>query len=110
MADGDGRAVLTLAEEVWRATRPGKRLDARRLVSRGCSTPLTDVRSGSNSTLPGNARSGTKCWLSRSRVPALSRDSWHGQRIGDALAVEIDERVMHGLVERGDVREGPVGE
>ena len=42
--------------------------------------------------------------------PQLSRDSWHGQRIGDALAVEIDERVMHGLVERGDVREGPVGE
>ncbi len=32
------------------------------------------------------------------------------QRIGDALAVEIDEGVMHGLVERGDVCEGPVGE
>jgi len=31
MADGDGRAVLTLAEEVWRAARPGERLDARRL-------------------------------------------------------------------------------
>lgn len=24
MADGDGRAVLTLAEEVWRAARPGE--------------------------------------------------------------------------------------
>ena len=27
MADGDGRALLTLAEEVWRAARPGERLD-----------------------------------------------------------------------------------
>ncbi len=28
MADGDGRAALTLAEEVWRAARPGEMLDA----------------------------------------------------------------------------------
>jgi hypothetical protein len=27
---------------------------------------------------------------------ALSKDSWHGQRIGDALAVEIDDGVMDG--------------
>ena len=32
MADGDGRAVLTLAEEVWRAARAGEILDAARLV------------------------------------------------------------------------------
>src|SRR5271170_7858563 len=32
MADGDGRAVLTLAEEVWRAARPGETLDPARLV------------------------------------------------------------------------------
>ena len=32
MADGDGRAVLTLAEEVWRAARPDETLDAARLV------------------------------------------------------------------------------
>ena len=32
MADGDGRAVLTLAEEVWRAARPDEVLDAARLV------------------------------------------------------------------------------
>ena len=32
MADGDGRAVLTLAEEVWRAARPGETLDAARLI------------------------------------------------------------------------------
>src|SRR5271157_1646207 len=44
------------------------------------------------------------------RLLALSRDSRHGQRIGDALAVEIDDGVMDGLVERGDVCEGLVGE
>jgi putative ATPase len=32
MADGDGRAVLTLAEEVWRAARPDETLSAARLV------------------------------------------------------------------------------
>jgi putative ATPase len=32
MADGDGRAMLTLAEEVWRAARPGEVFDAARLV------------------------------------------------------------------------------
>lgn len=31
MADGDGRATLTLAEEVWRAARPGEIFDARAL-------------------------------------------------------------------------------
>jgi putative ATPase len=31
MADGDGRAALTLAEEVWRAARPGETFDAVRL-------------------------------------------------------------------------------
>ncbi len=37
MADGDGRASLTLAEEVWRAARPGETLDAeglQRIVQR----------------------------------------------------------------------------
>jgi putative ATPase len=32
MADGDGRAALTLAEEVWRATRVGEVLDPAALV------------------------------------------------------------------------------
>ena len=32
MADGDGRAVLTLAEEIWRAARPDETLDSARLV------------------------------------------------------------------------------
>ncbi|MBU0582938.1 MAG: replication-associated recombination protein A [Alphaproteobacteria bacterium] len=31
MADGDGRATLTLAEEVWRAARPGETFDAKAL-------------------------------------------------------------------------------
>lgn len=32
MADGDGRAVLTLAEEIWRAARVGEVFDAARLA------------------------------------------------------------------------------
>ena len=32
MADGDGRALLNLAEDVWRAVRPGEVLDPARLV------------------------------------------------------------------------------
>jgi putative ATPase len=32
MADGDGRAALTLAEEVWRAASPGEIFDRRRLA------------------------------------------------------------------------------
>jgi putative ATPase len=31
MADGDGRAMLTLAEEVWRAARPGETFDLAKL-------------------------------------------------------------------------------
>jgi putative ATPase len=31
MADGDGRAALTLAEEIWRAARPGEIFDASKL-------------------------------------------------------------------------------
>jgi putative ATPase len=31
MADGDGRAALTLAEDIWRAARPGESFDAARL-------------------------------------------------------------------------------
>ena len=38
------------------------------------------------------------------------RDSWFGQRIWDALAVEIDDGSMDGLVERGDVNESVVCE
>ncbi|MBB4000388.1 replication-associated recombination protein A [Aureimonas pseudogalii] len=33
MADGDGRAILTLAEEIWRAAKPGEMLDAATLQS-----------------------------------------------------------------------------
>jgi putative ATPase len=32
MADGDGRAALTLAEDVWRAARPGESFDVARLT------------------------------------------------------------------------------
>ena len=37
MADGDGRAALTLAEEVWRAARAGRDLRSRRHCRRSCS-------------------------------------------------------------------------
>ena len=37
MADGDGRAALTLAEEVWRAARDGRNLRRRRNCRRWCS-------------------------------------------------------------------------
>jgi putative ATPase len=33
MADGDGRALLTLAEDVWRAARPSEMLDTARLAT-----------------------------------------------------------------------------
>ena len=37
MADGDGRASLTLAEEIWRAARPGEIFDQRGACRRWCS-------------------------------------------------------------------------
>ena len=37
MADGDGRAALTLAEEVWRAAKPGEVFDADGAAARSCS-------------------------------------------------------------------------
>src|SRR5690606_7205422 len=32
LADGDGRAILSLAEEIWRAARPGETFDAKTLL------------------------------------------------------------------------------
>src|SRR5262249_20716573 len=41
--DGDGRAALTLAEEVWRAARPGETIDAAELQEGGESrAPIYD--------------------------------------------------------------------
>ena len=37
MADGDGRAALTLVEEVWRAARPGRDVRRRRRCRTWCS-------------------------------------------------------------------------
>jgi putative ATPase len=37
MADGDGRAVLTLAEEVFRSTKPGETLDENGLATLSCN-------------------------------------------------------------------------
>jgi hypothetical protein len=57
-------------------------------VAAHVGTSLMDCRKGQ---LPLPSRH------SRGGLPlTLSRDSWHGQRIGDALVVEIDDGVMDG--------------
>ena len=43
MADGDGRAALTLAEEVWRAARQGEIFDAAQLAG-DRAAPRADLR------------------------------------------------------------------
>ena len=50
MADGDGRAALTLAEEVWRAARAGETLDAAR-PGRGRAAARADLRQGAGGPL-----------------------------------------------------------
>ena len=43
MADGDGRAALTLAEEVWRAARKGETFDSAQLAGHRAA-PRPDLR------------------------------------------------------------------
>src|SRR5215213_2495737 len=53
MADGDGRAVLTLAEEVWRSAKPGEVFDAEQLqeiIQR--RAPIYDKGQPGSSILP----------------------------------------------------------
>ena len=50
MADGDGRAALTLAEEVWRAARPGEVFDPAGLLD-GRPAPGADLRQGAGRPL-----------------------------------------------------------
>ena len=50
MADGDGRAALTLAEEVWRAAKPGER-SMRRGSARHRAAPRADLRQGAGRPL-----------------------------------------------------------
>ena len=50
MADGDGRAALTLAEEVWRAARDGETFDAGR-AGRGRAAARADLRQGAGGPL-----------------------------------------------------------
>ena len=45
MADGDGRAALTLAEEVWRAAKPGEVFDADGAAG-DRAAPRADLRQG----------------------------------------------------------------
>ena len=95
MADGDGRAVLTLAEEVWRAARPGETLDAD-AAGRGRAAARADLRQGAGRPLQSDLglaqmrarlRSGRGALLSRAHVrrrrgPAVHRPARraHGLR------------------------------
>ena len=86
MADGDGRASLTLAEEIWRAARPGETFDAGGAAERGAAA-RADLRQEAGRPLQpdlgaaqvgARLRSGRRALLSRAharrrRGPALSR-------------------------------------
>ena len=50
MADGDGRAALTLAEEVWRAARKDEIFDAAALAG-DRAAPRADLRQGAGRPL-----------------------------------------------------------
>ena len=68
MADGDGRAALTLAEEVWRAARAGRDL-RRRQAAGDRAAPRADLRQGAGRPLQpdlGAAQVGARL---RSRTP-----------------------------------------
>ena len=74
MADGDGRAVLTLAEEVWRAAQPGETFDAAAL-QRDRAAARADLRQGAGRPLQsdlGAAQVGARL-RSRTRRSTISR-------------------------------------
>ena len=93
MADGDGRAALTLVEEVWRAARKGEVFDCRGAAGRAAAARADLRQVGRRSLQPdlgaaqvgARLRSGRGALLSRAhagcrRRPALSRatDRAHG--------------------------------
>ena len=94
MADGDGRAALTLAEEVWRAARPGETFDAaglQNVVQR--RAPIYDKKQDGHYNLisalhksvrgsdPGRRAVLSRAHARRRRGPALSsRAAWCGWR------------------------------
>ena len=85
MADGDGRAALTLAEEVWRAARAGETL-RRRAARRGRAAARADLRQGAGRPLQSDLgaaqmrarlRSGRGALLSRAHVRRRRRPAVH---------------------------------
>ena len=70
MADGDGRAALTLAEEVWRAARAGEIFDAGDLAGRA-PAPRADLRQGAGRPLQSHLRAAQDGARLRSRRGAL---------------------------------------
>ena len=85
MADGDGRAVLTLAEEVWRAAKPGEIFDAEAL-QQDRAAPRAGLRQGPGRPLQsdlGAAQVGARL---RSRCRALLSRPHVRRRRGPALS------------------------
>ena len=70
MADGDGRAALTLAEEVWRAARAGRGL-RRRETAGGGAAPRADLRQEAGRPLQPDQRPAQIGARLRSRCRAL---------------------------------------
>ena len=85
MADGDGRAALTLAEEVWRAAKPGEVFDAAGAAG-GRAAACADLRQGPGRPLQsdlGAAQIGARL---RSRRRALLSRPHARRRRGSALS------------------------
>ena len=85
MSDGDGRASLTLAEEVWRAAKPGEVFDRRRAAAHR-PAPRADLRQGPGRPLQsdlGAAQIGARL---RSRRRALLSRPHVRRRRGSALS------------------------
>ncbi len=96
MADGDGRAALTLAEEVWRAARPGEVFDAEGHPARRAA-PRAGLRQGTGRALQSDLRaaqvgarlrSGRGALLSRARMFDAGEDPLYLGRRLVRMAVE----------------------
>ena len=104
MADGDGRAVLTLAEEVWRAARPGETLDAAR-PRRGRAAARADLRQGAGRPLQSDLGAAQmRARLRPGRGALLSRAHARRRR---GPAVHRPPRRAHGV--RGHRPRRPAG-
>jgi len=91
MADGDGRASLTLAEEIWRAARPGETFDAaglQKVVQR--RAPIYDKKqdghynliSALHKSVRGSDPDAALYYLARMLDAARTRSIWRGAWCG----------------------------